>query len=90
MDRRERSGASLRDAVLPVREQGAEPGHEGERLVQHHVVVRERDLDETFVHPRSKREMNLRWVLVHMIEEYARHNGHADLLRERLDGMTGA
>jgi len=33
--------------------------------------------------------MNLRWVYIHMIEEYARHNGHADLLRERLDGATG-
>jgi uncharacterized damage-inducible protein DinB len=32
---------------------------------------------------------SLRWVLVHMIEEYARHNGHADLIRERLDGSTG-
>ena len=32
---------------------------------------------------------SLRWVLTHMIEEYARHNGHADLLRERLDGTTG-
>jgi uncharacterized damage-inducible protein DinB len=32
---------------------------------------------------------SLRWVLTHMIEEYARHNGHADLLRERLDGSTG-
>ena len=31
----------------------------------------------------------LRWVLTHLIEEYARHNGHADLLRERLDGSTG-
>lgn len=31
----------------------------------------------------------LRWVLGHMIEEYARHNGHADLLRERIDGRTG-
>lgn len=31
-----------------------------------------------------------RWVLVHMIEEYARHNGHADLLRERVDGVTGS
>lgn len=31
----------------------------------------------------------LRWVLVHMIEEYARHNGHADLLREFVDGETG-
>ena len=32
---------------------------------------------------------SLRWVLVHMIEEYARHNGHADLLREAIDGATG-
>ncbi|MDT7744180.1 MAG: hypothetical protein QOE59_3258 [Actinomycetota bacterium] len=33
--------------------------------------------------------MSLRWILVHMIEEYARHNGHADLLREAVDGETG-
>ena len=32
---------------------------------------------------------SLRWILLHMIEEYARHNGHADLLRERMDGSTG-
>jgi uncharacterized damage-inducible protein DinB len=32
---------------------------------------------------------SLRWILIHMIEEYARHNGHADLLRESLDGLTG-
>ena len=32
---------------------------------------------------------SLRWILVHLIEEYARHNGHADLLRERIDGVTG-
>ncbi len=32
---------------------------------------------------------SLRWVLVHMVEEYARHNGHADLLREAVDGETG-
>lgn len=32
---------------------------------------------------------SLRWILVHMIEEYARHNGHADLLRESIDGQTG-
>jgi uncharacterized damage-inducible protein DinB len=35
-------------------------------------------------------DVNLRWIYVHMIEEYARHNGHADLLRERIDGSTGA
>ncbi|MEU5112094.1 DinB family protein [Streptomyces longwoodensis] len=32
---------------------------------------------------------SLRWIYTHMIEEYARHNGHADLLRERVDGTTG-
>ncbi len=32
---------------------------------------------------------NIRWIYLHMIEEYARHNGHADLLRERIDGATG-
>jgi uncharacterized damage-inducible protein DinB len=32
---------------------------------------------------------NLRWIVVHMIEEYARHNGHADLIREAIDGSTG-
>jgi hypothetical protein len=35
------------------------------------------------------RTPNLRWIVVHMIEEYARHNGHADLIRESLDGQTG-
>jgi uncharacterized damage-inducible protein DinB len=32
---------------------------------------------------------SLRWIMCHMIEEYARHNGHADLLRESVDGLTG-
>lgn len=35
------------------------------------------------------RAPSLRWILVHMVEEYARHNGHADLLREAADGLTG-
>ena len=35
------------------------------------------------------RAPSLRWILVHMIEEYSRHNGHADLLRESVDGQTG-
>ncbi|WXK68787.1 DinB family protein [Nonomuraea sp. N2-4H] len=38
---------------------------------------------------RNGRECTHRYILVHMIEEYARHNGHADLLRERIDGVTG-
>ncbi|MCD9879033.1 DinB family protein [Streptomyces guryensis] len=39
--------------------------------------------------PMAGLEVSLRWVLIHMIEEYARHNGHADILRERIDGVTG-
>lgn len=35
------------------------------------------------------RTPSLRWILCHMIEEYARHNGHADLIRETIDGLTG-
>ncbi|MEU6551830.1 DinB family protein [Streptomyces sp. NPDC046915] len=39
---------------------------------------------------RSTQEpFSLRWIYTHMIEEYARHNGHADLVREQLDGATG-
>ncbi|MEU0633098.1 DinB family protein [Streptomyces sp. NPDC005989] len=34
--------------------------------------------------------VSLRWIMVHMIEEYARHNGHADLIREQIDGAIGA
>jgi hypothetical protein len=36
-----------------------------------------------------ERTRNLRWIYVHMIEEYARHNGHANLIRERIDGAVG-
>jgi len=38
---------------------------------------------------RAEGAFSLRWIIVHMIEEYARHNGHADLLRESIDGVTG-
>jgi uncharacterized damage-inducible protein DinB len=38
---------------------------------------------------RTGETFTLRWILVHMIEEYARHNGHADLIRESIDGQTG-
>ena len=46
-------------------------------------------------HPASRARswdgetVSLRWIMIHMIEEYARHNGHADFLRERIDGQTG-
>ena len=50
-------------------------------------ITAARELD--FEGSRPHRNYSLRWVLIHMIEEYARHNGHADLLRERIDGATG-
>ncbi len=46
-------------------------------------------LDQIGQRQRHGQDVSLRWILVHMIEEYARHNGHADLIRERIDGVTG-
>ena len=48
-------------------------------------------LDTLAVRPsrHSGNPYSLRWILVHMVEEYARHNGHADLIRESIDGETG-
>ena len=45
-------------------------------------------LEDSVPHPRLGR-VSLRWIYVHMIEETARHAGHADILREQLDGATG-
>ncbi|MHB1431990.1 MAG: DinB family protein [Streptosporangiaceae bacterium] len=53
------------------------------------AVARDRSLDDTFPGGRTGTPMDLRWVYLHMIEEYARHNGHADILREQIDGVTG-
>ncbi len=53
------------------------------------IAAAGRSLDETFMHEHDGAPVDLRWVYVHMIEEYARHNGHADLLREQIDGVTG-
>jgi uncharacterized damage-inducible protein DinB len=47
------------------------------------------DLATTYPNPRDGSEFSMRELLVHMVEEYARHNGHADLLRECLDGRVG-
>jgi hypothetical protein len=38
---------------------------------------------------RHGKQVNLRWILTHLVEEYARHLGHMDLLREAIDGRTG-
>jgi uncharacterized damage-inducible protein DinB len=46
-------------------------------------------LDAPAAYPWDGEPVTLRWITVHMIREYARHTGHADLLRERIDGATG-
>jgi uncharacterized damage-inducible protein DinB len=66
------------------------------------VATSNRVMHEAFAHPSAlevlskrtfrsdpSRKYNLRWVLVHMIEEYARHCGHADLIRESIDAQVG-
>ncbi|MGC2486715.1 MAG: DinB family protein [Acidimicrobiales bacterium] len=47
------------------------------------------DLGEMGARPRRDRDVDLRWIYIHLIEEYARHCGHADLVRELIDGATG-
>ncbi|MDH4017951.1 MAG: DinB family protein, partial [Actinomycetota bacterium] len=58
------------------------------------VASRERaadvpDLDSALPGQRNGQPVNLRWVYTHLVEEYARHMGHADLVRESIDGATG-
>jgi len=53
------------------------------------TIADHHDLDLVALGARVDRPVTLRWLLIHMIEEYARHCGHADLLREAIDGRTG-
>ena len=54
------------------------------------AAIDDRGLEgDTFVKNPEGDHLTLRWVYVHLIEEYARHNGHADLLREAIDGEAG-
>ncbi|WP_086661812.1 DinB family protein [Lentzea kentuckyensis] len=56
-------------------------------MAESRMAIATRDLDDTFVHERVG-EISVRWLYIHLIEEYAQHNGHADLIRERIDGRT--
>jgi uncharacterized damage-inducible protein DinB len=86
---------------VPEDEMDAEDFRVGERdTVEHWVasfneqasisrqITAERDLDTPCAWPPLAHR-NLRWVLLHMIEETARHAGHADIIRETLDGSRG-
>ncbi|MBZ4320975.1 DinB family protein [Streptomyces huiliensis] len=62
-----------------------------EEVAAARAAVRGRSLEELSAagHHKTGQPVGLRWIHLHMIEEYARHNGHADLIRERVDGATG-
>ncbi len=60
-----------------------------EECARSREIVESHDLEDKGRNRETGRVMSLRWTLVHMIEEYSRHNGHADLLRERIDGAVG-
>lgn len=73
-----------------------DPSRSEQDLIAYHASVGRaraavggRALDEISPEPDDGRPVSLRWIYLHMIEEYARHNGHADLIRERIDGTTG-
>ncbi len=53
------------------------------------IVAAAESMDSTGTRVLTGQPFSLRWVLLRMIAEYARHNGHADLLRQRIDGRTG-
>jgi pimeloyl-ACP methyl ester carboxylesterase len=53
------------------------------------AAIAEGGMEGTAARGAEGEKPSLRWILLHMIEEYARHNGHADLLRETIDGQTG-
>ena len=72
-----------------------EPGESAQQIVDLYLAEAERsraiaggaELDSMSAHPGV--QVSMRWVLLHMLEELARHLGHADLMRERIDGATG-
>lgn len=85
------------DVSIPAQE--LEPGDTTESVVAGYreaiernnaIVAAHPDLGELCVRKATAPEpMSLRWVLVHMVEETGRHAGHADILREQLDGQIG-
>ncbi|WP_244258351.1 DUF664 domain-containing protein [Streptomyces sp. Tu 2975] len=76
------ASASTRDEAFAAREAEVENSRRVEREAK--------SLDQAGCQPRWKQEVSLRMVMVHVLLEYGRHNGHADFLREGVDGTVGA
>jgi hypothetical protein len=97
----EESSVAVEDAGEPVGDafEGVEQADVARDLASYQeeldhsrrVARQQQSLDSTGIGVRGGQHIcpTLRWIYVHMIEEYARHNGHADLLRERIDGVVG-
>ncbi|HEX2905121.1 MAG TPA: DinB family protein [Jatrophihabitans sp.] len=84
------------DADLEVSEADAQSvaeafGRYAEFVARSQQIVAGADLSQLTCtpHQRTGEHFSLRWILDHLLEEYARHNGHADLLREAIDGTVG-
>lgn len=83
------------DVELP--DEKVQPGDTVEAAVENYrqvwsrvaPIVEHADLDEVCRRPGDQPQCNLRWIISHMLEETARHAGHADILRELIDGSTG-
>jgi hypothetical protein len=64
-------------------------GYRAAVLDSNAVIARLGDFETPTARPIGKAPRTLRWVVAHMTSEVARHAGHADILREQLDGVTG-
>ena len=62
--------------------------HQDEVIRARAIAAGAASFDDIAADPRAKGR-SLRWIMIHMIEEYARHLGHADIMREEIDGRTG-
>ncbi|MFJ4498897.1 DinB family protein [Streptomyces sp. NPDC088864] len=60
-----------------------------EQSARYRELVASHELDALAATERHGRHPDLRWIVLHLIEETARHNGHIDIIRETLDGTTG-
>lgn len=74
---------------VPTADPAADLAEYDQTCQRSRALVADTPLDDTFAPDDGDTTFSLRWVYLHMIEEYARHNGHADLLREAIDGATG-
>ena len=77
------------DDVDPATAAADVDGYRAELVITRANAAAWTDLDAPVAGLRHGRAVNLRWILVHLVEEYARHLGHVDLLREAVDGRTG-